>query len=144
MKRRLYHGGMGEMWRGDVIKPDMAEKRYHDGCAICQAHQAGLSTSIDPATPHGWVYATSDRAYARYYASRAGNGWLYEVRLADNAEPSEEDPYFPTWRAASATIERVLERGITLSMREREKLWVRWGGTKQEFANMVAQVRAAP
>lgn len=132
----LFHGGAPELWKGRTIRPDMAHRRFHDGCAICAAHKRGLSTSIDPATPHGFVYATSDLSYARYYASRFGNGWVYEVDLASDAEPSSEDQ-FPTWRASSALVRRVVAKRVTLTMDERRDLFVRWGGTDAEFNAMV-------
>lgn len=137
----LFHGGSPELWKGRKILPGMADRRYHEGCAICAAQKAGVSTGIDPTTPHGFVYATSDRAYARYYASRFGKGWLYEVQLADDAEPSTEDPpQFPTSRASSATVLRVLEKRITLTMDERRELFMRWGGNEAEFNAMVTSV----
>lgn len=132
----LFHGGAPELWKGQPIRPDMAHRRFHDGCAICEAHRQGLSTSIDPLTPHGFVYATSDLPYARYYASRFGKGWVYEVNLADDVEPSTED-MFPTWRASSARVVRVVAKRVTLSMDERRALFVRWGGTGDEFNAMV-------
>jgi len=134
----LYHGGVGELWPGKTIRPNMAEHRYVPGCKHCEAQRAGLTT-IDPPTPEGWVYATADQAYARYYASRAVKGWLYQVELASDAEPSTEDKPFPTWRATSAKVIKVLEKRITLTMDERRELARRWGGTDGEFNAMVFQ-----
>lgn len=139
---RLYHGGARNLRRGDVITPNMAATRYVDGCAECEAQKHGAHVhGFDPPTPDNWVYATTDIPYARYYASRAVRGWLYEVTLADDAEPSTEDA-FPTWRASSATVVRIAERAVTLTMRERERLFVRWGGTREEFRAMVSDVYA--
>jgi hypothetical protein len=135
----LYHGGVPGLWRGDEILPDMAEHRYVAGCAHCEAQRRGSDTMIDPATPSGWVYATSDREYARYYASRAVGGTLYLVRMIGEVEPSAED-FFPTWRARRAVVIRVPERGVTLTMAERRRLFIRWGGNVKEFEEMVAGV----
>lgn len=135
----LFHGGAPEIWRGRTIRPDMAHRRYHAGCEICEAQRLGAS-DVDPATPHGFVYATSDRDYARHYASRFGGGWLYEVELAADAESSTED-LIPTWRASSARVLRVLEKRITLTMPERLALFVRLGGTEAEFRAMYADLK---
>ena len=138
----LFHGGTADLWKGSIVKPNMAHSRYLDGCAECEAQRNKTSSifGLDPRTPENFVYATSDREYARYYASRAFRGWLYEVELdAASIEPSNEDP-FPTWRAAEARIVRVLEKRITLTMPERKTLFIRWGGTDSEFETMIAGV----
>lgn len=139
--RTLWHGGVGGLWRGDVIRPDMAAHRYVEGCPHCEAQRAGTwAPGEDPGTPAGFVYATSDREYARFYASRAVLGSLYRVELAD-PEPSVEDK-FPSWRGTSARIIEVKERGILLSQAERRRLFIRWGGTDAEFDAMAQQVMA--
>jgi hypothetical protein len=136
----LYHGGVADLWKGSILLPDMASRRYHDGCAQCEAQRIGMNVEgFDPATPHGFVYATTDIDYARYYASRAGSGWLYEVLLDPPVEESTEDP-FPTWRAPQARILRVIEKRITLTMQQRRDLFLRWGGTVGEFNRMVNQL----
>lgn len=141
--RLLYHGGVPGLWVGDVIRPNMAEHRHVDGCAVCRAQAEGRATGhgIDPQTPADWVYATADKPYARYYASRAVGGTLYRVQLVGDVEPSVEDPpYFPTWRGRSATVVAVLEYKIALTHKERRQLFRRWGGTDAEYAEMVASV----
>lgn len=136
----LFHGGVGDLWKGQLIKPDMAHGRLHDGCPQCEAQRLDLHVEgFDPPTPHGFVYATTDIAYARYYASRAGKGWLYEVTLDPPAEKSGED-FFETWRSPQARIVRVVEKRITLTMDERRDLFIRWGGTDMEFNRMVGQL----
>lgn len=138
----LMHGGVGGIWPPRIIRPDMAGHRFVAGCPDCEAHKLGLSrVDGDPATPHGWVYATTDREYARYYASRAVRGWLYEVEVRGEVEPSVEDPpQFPTWRARELVVRRVLEKNVQLTMDERLALFVRWGGTAEEFETMIRQV----
>lgn len=133
----LFHGGAAGLRPGDVIVPGMAEHRFVDGCEICAAHARGESTTLDPLTPHDWVYATTDRPYARYYASRAVKGTLYRVRLEGDIEQSTEDE-FPTWRARRGVVVSVLERRVQLTMRERRRLFIRWGGTPREFNEMLA------
>lgn len=138
----LFHGGIADLWKGSVLKPNMAHSRYLDDCPTCQAQKNGTSSmlGLDPETPENFIYATSDREYARYYASRAVRGWLYEVELdQDSIEPSKEDP-FPTWRAHSARVIRVLEKRITLTMPERKDLFIRWGGSGPEFESMIARL----
>lgn len=135
----LYHGGVAGFWCGDVLVPNMAEHRFVPGCEHCEAQRDGAATAIDPPTPPNWIYATSDREYARYYASRVVGGTLYRVQLEGDVEPSTEDP-FPTWRGRRATIVGVPERHITLTMGQRRRLWIRWGGDETGFANMVASL----
>lgn len=136
----LFHGGVGDLWKGSVLRPNMAHARYLDGCPTCEAQKNGTSAlfGMDPETPKDFVYATSDRDYARYYAS--GRGWLYEVELDEGSiQRSVEDP-FPTWRASFARIVRVIEKRITLTMTERRELFTRWGGSDDEFESMVSKL----
>ena len=135
--RRLYHGGVPGLWVGDEILPGMARHRYVEGCPCCEAQARGEHTGIDPPTPEGWVYATSDKEYARFYASRAVNGTLYRVQLVGDVEPSSED-HFPTWRARKAVVLGVLNQNVTLTHGQRRRLFLRWGGSPEEFAAMVA------
>ncbi|HEX7134344.1 MAG TPA: hypothetical protein VF228_17340 [Iamia sp.] len=74
--------------------------------------------------------------YARFYASKAG-GDLYRVQLVGDVERSTED-HFPTWRGRRARVLSVAERGVTLTMAERERLYIRWGGSAEEFDLLVA------
>jgi hypothetical protein len=138
----LFHGGVAGMRPGDVILPGQAEKRFHDDCPVCQAHKNGHDHPMDPRTPDGWVYASEDRPYARYYASRAGRGTLYRVTLTD-PERSEEDLQFPTWRAPQAVVYSVLEVMVEFTHKDRSRLWVRWGGTRAEYDRMVAGIGAS-
>lgn len=102
------------------------------------ATREGKPTPFDLPTPEGWIYASEDRQYARFYASLCGLGTLYRVRLND-PEPSTEDP-FPSWRARSGVVVSVLERAVRLTMKERKRLFIRWGGTEREFASMLHSV----
>jgi hypothetical protein len=137
----LFHGGTPGLWPGSLILPNMAYTRYLDNCPQCEAQRAGMSVpGFDPPTPHGFVYATADKEYARYYASRAGKGWLYTVELTGDVQSSDEDP-FPTWRAQGARVIKVLEKRIVLTMAERKNLWLRWGGTDAEFDHMINKLK---
>ena len=138
----LFHGGVPGLWVGDVILPNMAEHRYVPGCKYCEAQRTNSEVAFDPPTPPDWVYATSDRPYARCYASRAVRGTLYRIRLEGDVERSTEDP-FPTWRGRRAIVVASLERAVTLTMKERRRLFVRWGGTPEEFEEMVVGLVAA-
>jgi hypothetical protein len=137
----LFHGGGPELWPGSIILPDMAHSRFVDGCPQCEAQRSGVfMPGFDPATPEGFVYATSDKEYARYYASRAVKGWLYEVELDQSSKELSSEDFFPAWRAKSAKVLRVLEKRVTLTMDERRKLFVRWGGTEVEFEQMIGSL----
>lgn len=141
MKRQLWHGGVPGLRRGSRIVPGMAHHKHIDGCPICAAHAAGVSPEgHEPATPDGWVYATSDKAYARFYASKVVGGDLYQVRLLGDVERSTED-MFPAWRGRRAVVVRVVERGIVLTPKERRHLFLRWGGTDEELAEMYRAAR---
>lgn len=143
MTRLLFHGGVAGQSVGSVLVPGMAAHRYVKGCKHCEAQAAGVSTGIDPPTPEGWLYATADKPYARWYASRAVHGTLYRVRLEGDVEPSIEDPpWSHTSRGRRAVVVQVLERNVLLTMREREQLFKRFGGTPEEFRSMVAAVIA--
>lgn len=144
MSAKLYHGGVGDLWVGDVIEPNMGHLRHVEGCSQCEAQAAGVFVDgFDPPTPPNWVYATTDREYARYHASRAYKGSLYVVDLEGDVEKSVEDP-FPSWRGRRATVRGVLERNITLTMKQRKKLFCRWGGTGAEFDRMMRKTLDAP
>lgn len=140
----LFHGGVAGLQVGDIIEPDQSHRKHVDGCPICAALADGQRHAYDEPTPQGWVYATSDRQYARFYASKAVKGDLYRVRLLGDVEASKEDPgQFPTWRSTSAEVVSVLERCVILTMRERRRLFVRWGGTATEAAQLFGSIVAA-
>ncbi len=137
-RRTLFHGGTSGLAVGDTIKPNRAYHKHVDGCPTCEAKARGDATLIDAPTPPDWVYATRDKAYARFYASMC-RGDLYQVRLIGDVERSNEDQ-FPSWRGRRARIESVAERGVTLSWSQRRQLFKRWGGTDTEFDAMVTQM----
>ncbi len=122
-QRSLFHGGISGMKPGDIVRPDQAHRKHVDGCPICEARAAGQAHVL--LTPAGWVYATNDRSYARYYAAIV-SGDLYRVQLAGGVERSVEDS-FPSWRGRKARVLSVAERKVVLSPLEIERLWDRWG-----------------
>lgn len=144
MTRRapLFHGGVAGLQPGDIIRPNQGHRKHIDGCPVCAALAKGEATPFDLSTPEGWVYATKDRPYARHYASKA-RGDLYRVQLLGEVEPSDEDGPFPTWRARRARVVAVAERNVTMSWGERERLFIRWGGTPDEFAAMCSAMGVA-
>lgn len=137
----LYHGGVPGRRVGEVLLPGHAEHRFVAGCPTCEAHRRGESSPLsDPATPAEWVYASEDRSYARWYASRALGGTLYRVRLEGGVEPSVEDPpQFRAWRGHRAVVLQVLEVRIVLTHHQRRQLFERCGGSPEEYAALVAE-----
>ncbi|WP_229868851.1 hypothetical protein [Streptomyces inusitatus] len=139
---RLFHGGVPGLKPADLIEP--GHHRTVDGCPTCEARARGENRVVpglgvvDPPTGRpDRVYATSDREYARHYASMAWYGDLYVVELIGNVEPSEED-HFPTWCAPAARVLSVYSRAVQLTMAERRRLNRRW-----RVADMIADQRRA-
>jgi hypothetical protein len=124
---RYYHGGIPGLRPGDLIHPmPDGHRRRHDGCAICQARNTGQHTPLDAAPAHpDRVYITTDRLYARFYASLAGRGDLYTVRPVGDVEPSAEDR-FPTWTCPAAEVVAVYDRAVTLTTSQRRQLVRAW------------------
>ena len=125
----LYHGGARGMRPGDVIEPH--PPNYVDGCEICDAHRQGAEIAIggqviDPAN-HApeFVFATTDREYGKFYASKFPRGDLYRVEPIGELIPSEHDP-FPTWMARSFRVLAVYERRVELTNSQRRRLLKRW------------------
>lgn len=133
---RLWHGGVPGLRVGDLVVP--GERHYEDGCPVCAAKAEGRNFTVggvvvDPLNVHeDRVYVTSDREYARFYASKYPLGDLYRVepvwRLGDMSplvDVGTEDP-FPTWAAPAARVEAVYERAVRLTHRQRVTLLERW------------------
>lgn len=110
---------------------------------MCQARGAGLTAVIagvgpvDPPTQRpDRVYVTTDRDYARFYASLYGRGDLYVVEPVGEAEPSEEDR-FPSWTVPAARVRAVYDRCVQLTPGQRRSLLRRWTA-----ADLAAEGRA--
>ena len=125
-----FHGGMPGLNPGDVILP--GRPNFVDGCKVCDAHRAGESHVLDPLTKHAdRVYMTSDRDYARFYASKYPKGDLYSVEPLGEMAVSDEDP-FPSWTAPSARVVGVYDRYVQLTPKQRRTLLRRWGRVDRE------------
>ncbi|MFB6961871.1 hypothetical protein ACFCYB_34035 [Streptomyces sp. NPDC056309] len=127
---RLYHGGIPGLRPGDLIEPH--PPAVVDGCPVCEARAAGEDPTVpglgvvDPATKHpDRVYVTSDREYARYYASRVWLGDLYQVEPIGDLAASTED-HWPTWTCEAARVVAVVSRAVRLTYRQRRTLLNKW------------------
>ena len=131
----LYHGGKPGLRPGDLIIP--AEPHFIDNCPICEAKKTGISTAIDPLRAReDRVYVTSDREYARFYASKYPRGSLYSVEPVGELELSTED-HFPTWTVPTARVRSVYDRCVQLTAGQRRRLLRRW-----YVADMAAEASA--
>ena len=140
---RLFHGGVAGLNPGDRLLPGHQHLKLYDDCATCQAHARGEHGPLEPDTPPDRVYATEDRQYARFYASKVGLGWLYRVRPVAELHPStEDDPNLPTYWTTELEVVAVLERAVRLTWRERRRLFIRMGGTEAEWRLLLAGVKA--
>lgn len=122
---RLWHGGVSGLRVGDILRPGHARKQ-HDGCPYCVARAKGETVAgIDPPSAKQAVYITSDKEYARFYASLWGYGDLYVVEPIGPIEPSPED-HLPAWTCESARVVAVYQRAIQLTWTQRRALLRRW------------------
>ncbi len=128
---RLWHGGAPDLRPGQLIQPGHT-RRQHDGCAYCQARAAGHAviapdgSLIDPPTGQpDRVYLTTDRNYARFYASLYGRGDLYRAQPIGPAQASTED-HFETYIAPAALVLTVVERAVLLTPGQRRRLQREW------------------
>lgn len=127
---RLWHGGIPDLRAGDLIEPGH-ERKQHEGCVFCEARAAGGAGEIDghavdaPTGRPDRVYATTDREYARWYASLYGRGDLYRVDPVGEVEQSTED-LFPTWTAPALRVVAVVDRYVLLDDKRRRALLRRW------------------
>lgn len=126
---RYFHGGILGLKPGDLLTPH--PPRIIDGCPVCAARAKGQTAVIDghpidrPTGRPDRVYITTDREYARFYASRWLYGDLYTVEPVGEPEPSTEDP-FPSWCVPTARIMSIYERAVLLNPGQRRRLLRRW------------------
>lgn len=132
----LYHGGISDLRPGDLITPGHARKT-HDGCPWCEARESGgAHLGIDgPSARPDRVYLTTDRLYARHYASLWGRGDLYRVEPEGEVERSTEDS-IETWTAPAARVVAALDRAVLLTDRERRRLVREWSAADAVKAAM--------
>ena len=122
---RLWHGGIPGLRVGDVLTGGQ-QRKHHDGCAFCEARAKGESLGgIDPPSKLQGVYVTSDKEYARHYASLWGYGDLYVVEPLGELVPSKED-HFLSWVVSSARVVSVYQRAVLLTWTKRRALAKRW------------------
>jgi len=121
-----YHGGIPGLRIGDLIQPGH-ERKHRDGCPYCEARAKGEAhLGIDGlAKRPDRVYLTTNRLYAKHYASLYGRGDLYRVEPVGAVEPSTEDT-MPTVCAEAARVVSVYERAVLLTMTERRRLNREW------------------
>ncbi|WP_330435754.1 hypothetical protein OIC43_36895 [Streptomyces sp. NBC_00825] len=138
---RYWHGGVPGLAPGDLVEPH--PPAVVDDCPICTARANGQTYTdehgrvIDPPTGRpDRVYITTDREYARFYASKVWLGDLYVVEPAGEIQKSTEDP-FPTWTCESARVLSVYSRAVRLTPGQRQTLANRWGR-----ADMASALRA--
>lgn len=121
----LFHGGMPDLRPGDLIQPGH-ERKLHDGCPWCEARRdGGAYLGMDGPTPEGRVYATTNRLYAKHYASLWGRGDLYRVEPVGELERSTEDS-IESFFAPSLRVASVLDRVVLLTNSERRRLAREW------------------
>lgn len=122
---RLFHGGIDGLRPGDLIEPGHRRK-HHAGCPWCQARAAGgAHLGMDPLAEAGRVYCTTNRVYAKHYASLWGRGDLYAVEPVDWMVTSTEDT-IESFKAPALRVLAVLERAVLLTMSERRRLYREW------------------
>jgi hypothetical protein len=125
---RLWHGGAPGLRAGELIEPRPEGDTRHllDGCPTCEAMKFGDR-------PKGMarvdrVYVTTDREYARLYASGYPRGALYRVEaVGEMEETTEDDDPYPSWATTSARVLSVYDAVVRLSEREARRLMRRAG-----------------
>jgi hypothetical protein len=129
---RYYHGGVSGLRVGDIIEP--GHDRFVEGCHICETRKRGEvftddeGNPIDPPTGrHDRVHLTTNREYARFYASMAVYGDLYRVEPVGDVEPSTEDPNdFSAVCVPAARVIAVYDRCVRLTPSQRKRIAKLW------------------
>ncbi len=136
---RYFHGGIPGLKPSSLITPH--PPNVVDGCDICAAKAAGQQPVVDglgvvdPITERpDRVYLTTDREYARFYASKYPLGDLYVVEPVGDLEPSTED-HFPSWTCPAARVVSVYDRAVRLTPHRRRTLLRRWTAADLEHAH---------
>lgn len=127
-----FHGGIPGLQPGDLIQP--GNPNFIDGCKVCDAHKAGQNHAFDPLTVHqDRVYITTDKEYARFYASKYPKGDLYSVEPVGEVLASEEDRFL-SWTAPEARVVGVYDRYVQLTTKQRRTLLRKWERADREVA----------
>ena len=121
---RYWHGGAPGLQKGELVVPHAPN--FVDGCPICLAKKNGESPVLDPASKNpDRVYITTDREYARFYASKFPAGDLYRVEPVGELVLSSEDR-FETFVVEAARVTGIVDRGVRLTEKQRRSLLNRW------------------
>lgn len=138
MSVRYWHGGMPGLRVGDLIEPGH-ERATRDDCPICDARRVGASLAagnaiIDAPSAHrDRIYITTDRLYAKHYASLYGRGDLYRVEpIGDLLRPTEDS--YETYAVTAARVVSVYDRAVLLTWSERRRLYREWGQADLDHA----------
>jgi len=124
-RSRLFHGGVPGLQPGDLIEPGH-DRNHHDGCPWCEARARGEAhLGIDPLAEPGRVYCTTNRLYAKHYASLWGRGDLYGVEAVEWMVSSYEDT-IESYKTDALRVTSVLERAVLLTPSERRRLLREW------------------
>ena len=136
-----FHGGVPGLHLGDTITPGH-DRKAHEGCPYCEARERGEAhNGVDPiAKLAGRVYCTTNRLYAKHYASLWGRGDLYRVEPVGDIAPSAEDTV-ESFTAEHLVIVGVLDRAVLLTLTERRRLYREWA--EADAASIHAAVIAA-
>lgn len=122
---QLWHGGFPGLRIGQTLDASHGH-RHLSSCPLCHDRLAGTAVALDPLPGQpGRIYLTTDREYARYYASLAHYGDLYQVEAVGELVVSDEDR-FPAWTAQAAVVTSVYARAVLLTDGQRKALLKRW------------------
>lgn len=125
MSGPYFHGGKDGLKPGDLLVPG-EQRKHHDGCPWCEARAKGEAhLGMDGPSQIEGIYFTTDKLYAKHYASLYGAGDLYRVEPVGQAQRSEEDSY-ETWAAPEVRVVAVVERAVRLTGKERRRLAREW------------------
>ena len=130
MSERYFHGGIPGLRPGNRLEGGQ-QRPVHAGCQICAARARGKVATVAgipidmPSGRPDRIYITTDKDYARFYASLYGRGDLYLVDPVGEIEPSPED-HFPTWTVEAAVVVEVYQAAVLLTTSQRRRLQRRW------------------
>lgn len=118
---RYFHGGVPGLRPGDLLEPQPLGEGAHlvDGCPTCEARKTGQQLPTDELDP-AMIYVTTDREYARLYASGYPRGALYVVDPVGELTPSP-DPV-PSWGCPAARVTAVYDAYVVMTEREMLRL----------------------
>lgn len=109
MSVRYYHGGVRGLKKGDKLLPP---------CTTGSSSLLQFAREIDPNCPQrdDRVYLTTDKRWAKFYASVIPRGDLYEVipegELEDDPDCLEKGL---SYQCESAVIKRVVDISVSLN-----------------------------